>query len=119
VTSVSVHPGAVYTGGFASLGWKDRWILTAMRWRSFITPEEGSRNALWCISAHLWKNQKKVFDEKMGENEDERVKGKGFVVNGAFYEPVGVPGKHMRMSVDEDLARKLWEWTEKELEDFN
>jgi NAD(P)-dependent dehydrogenase (short-subunit alcohol dehydrogenase family) len=119
VTSVSVHPGAVYTGGFASLGWKDRWILTAMSWRSFITPEEGSWNALWCISAHLWKNQKKMFDEKAGENEDERVKGKGFVVNGAFYEPVGVPGKHMRMSADDELARKLWEWTEKELEDFN
>ena len=65
------------------------------------------------------RTKKKVFDEKMGENEDERVKGKGFVVNGAFYEPVGVPGKHMRMSADEDLARKLWEWTEKELEDFN
>jgi NAD(P)-dependent dehydrogenase (short-subunit alcohol dehydrogenase family) len=117
VTSVSVHPGVVNTGGFSSLGWWDRFILTALNFNNFMTPEEGSRNALWSITAPLYRDQKSTDNESTIK--DERIRRKGFVVNGAYYEPVGVPGKHMRKSTDEDLAKRLWEWTEKELEEFN
>ncbi len=51
VTSVSVHPGVVNTGGFASLPWLDRAIMTTMNVGNWITPEEGSRNALWSATA--------------------------------------------------------------------
>ncbi|TVY12728.1 putative oxidoreductase [Lachnellula arida] len=74
----------------------------------FMTPEEGSRNALWAATAALWEGEG-------GDGEG----GKGFVVSGAYYEPVGVPGKHVRQSTDGDLAKRLWEWTEKELERFD
>ncbi|TVY85297.1 putative oxidoreductase [Lachnellula suecica] len=117
VTSVAVHPGEIYTPGMASLGWTDRFILSAINLNKFMTPEEGSRNALWSVTAPLFKDQKKVGDVK--EVGDERVDGRGFVVNGAYYEPIGAPGKHMRQSTDQDLAERLWEWTEKELEGFN
>jgi hypothetical protein len=38
------------------------------------------------------------------------------VLSGTYYEPVGVPGKMSVEAKDEDLSRRLWEWTEKELE---
>ena len=56
------------------------------------TQEEGIRNTLWATC---------VTREK--------------VENGAFYEPVGVRGKLDKKMADDDLARQLWEWTEKEL----
>ncbi|KAJ7161095.1 oxidoreductase [Mycena filopes] len=40
------------------------------------------------------------------------------IVNGEFYDPVGVPGMHARQSRDKKLAARLWEWTEKELEGY-
>ncbi|KAK1913246.1 hypothetical protein P3342_005182 [Pyrenophora teres f. teres] len=45
---------------------------------------------------------------------------KGNQVNGAYYEPVSfetVPST--RQGKDRALAKKLWEWTEKELNDWN
>jgi hypothetical protein len=107
VTSVSVHPGVVNTGGFSSLGWWDRFTLTALNFNNFMTPEERSRNALWSVTAPLYRDQKRTDNESTIK--DERIRGKGFVVNGAYYEPVGAPGKHSRKSTDEDLAKRLWE----------
>jgi retinol dehydrogenase 12 len=40
------------------------------------------------------------------------------VKSGEYYTPVGVPGNGSWQSQDMDLARKLWEWTEKELEGY-
>lgn len=43
---------------------------------------------------------------------------KGKLENGAFYEPVGKKGRLMWGAKDADgeVAKKLWKWTEKELE---
>jgi retinol dehydrogenase-12 len=60
-----------------------------------VTVEEGVRNPLWGATAP--KNE---------------------IVNGEYYEPVGVPGNHVKLSKDKDLARRLWEWTEEELKDY-
>jgi NAD(P)-dependent dehydrogenase (short-subunit alcohol dehydrogenase family) len=38
------------------------------------------------------------------------------LVSGEYYQPVGVGGKASAYGKDEELASKLWEWTEKELE---
>lgn len=38
------------------------------------------------------------------------------VVSGKYYEPVGIPDKESVMAKDEDLSRRLWEWTERELD---
>ncbi|TVY36669.1 putative oxidoreductase [Lachnellula subtilissima] len=111
-TAVSVHPGEVYTDGFANVGQWSRRILVAMSMNKFMTPEEGSRNALWAVTAPLYKGE-------VGNGDGVKESEKGLVVNGAYYEPVGVPGKHVRSSTDGNLARRLWEWTEKELEKLN
>ncbi|KAH8674226.1 hypothetical protein BX600DRAFT_433814 [Xylariales sp. PMI_506] len=36
------------------------------------------------------------------------------VTSGEYYEPVGVAGKTSADSLDRDLAKRLWDWTEKE-----
>jgi hypothetical protein len=37
------------------------------------------------------------------------------IENGGFYTPVGVRGKRARENENMELARKLWEFTEREL----
>jgi hypothetical protein len=62
---------------------------------SMLTPAEGAYNQLWGATTAR-KN----------------------IVNGEYYEPVGVPGSHMRKSRDQKLAAQLWEWTDKELDSY-
>lgn len=38
------------------------------------------------------------------------------VESGKYYEPVGVPDGETAIAKDPALSKKLWEWTEKELE---
>jgi hypothetical protein len=40
------------------------------------------------------------------------------VENGAFYLPIGVKGKKVRENTNEKLAGQLWNWTQKELEEW-
>lgn len=56
-----------------------------------VSVEEGAKNQLWAGTA------------------------KG-VENGLYYEPVRVAGKASRQAQSDELARKLYEWTEKELD---
>jgi hypothetical protein len=42
------------------------------------------------------------------------------VVNGGYYEPIGVAGKRATsLANDKKLAGQLWEWTQTELKDWN
>ena len=41
------------------------------------------------------------------------------VRNGEFYFPVGRVGRKVRENMNERLAAELWEWTQKELENWN
>ena len=65
----------------------------------YTTVEGGARNQLWGATA------------KRGE-------GKGLVKSGEYYTPIGVPGNGSWQSQDMALAGKLWDWTEKELDDY-
>lgn len=60
------------------------------------TQEEGICNTLWATCV-----------------------GREKVKNGAFYEPVGVEGELDKQMADDNLARELWDWTQKELEPFS
>jgi NAD(P)-dependent dehydrogenase (short-subunit alcohol dehydrogenase family) len=95
ITSVAVHPGFIRTGLHAHESWVDRQIvnLIADKW---VEKEQGAWTQTWAATA-----------------------GKSQVTSGKYYEPVGVetvpttkPGK------DAELAKRLWEWTEKELESW-
>ncbi len=52
--------------------------------------EEGAKNQLWAATA------------------------KG-IVSGEYYNPVGITGKSSKLSQDEKLIEKFWNWTQEEL----
>lgn len=94
ITAVAVHPGVVATELFrstlpAALGGVMNWAKGTF----FKRVEEGAQNQLWAGC------------------------GEG-VVSGEYYMPVGIPGQCSRTANDAALAKKLWEWTEKELEAY-
>ncbi|KAF5013110.1 hypothetical protein FDECE_830 [Fusarium decemcellulare] len=95
ITSTSLHPGTVKSGVWA--GDKGvNWII----FNVFVKPavaltgvsnEEGCKTQLWCS-----------FSKE--------------VKNGAYYEPIGIAGKESKLAHDDELAARLWEWTDKELQ---
>ncbi|KAJ6473577.1 oxidoreductase [Mycena vitilis] len=96
ITSVSIHPGVVRTDLLAQQGALMRTLAWLTHPFSMLTPAEGAYNQLWAATGDKTK-----------------------IKNGEYYEPVGVPGGHMRMSRDQKLTAQLWEWTEKELEVYH
>ncbi|KAK3290839.1 uncharacterized protein B0H64DRAFT_451238 [Chaetomium fimeti] len=96
LTVAAVHPGVVQTQlmeratGVPSVV---RVLSRAAVNMNLLTPvDRGVRNQLWASVA---------------------TEG---LVSGEYYQPVGVAGKASAHGKDEELARRLWEWTEKELE---
>lgn len=94
--TVSIHPGTVKTDLQKSSGGS----LLVGAFQKFVVPligvpvQEGAKSQLWAATTSE-------------------------VVNGEYYEPVGVAGKGSAQSRDMELARRLWEWTEKELQSHN
>ncbi|OKL58126.1 hypothetical protein UA08_06427 [Talaromyces atroroseus] len=95
LTCVSIHPGVVMTNLVTSTTDIDQKIVKLTSSSKILTPEEGTRNALWAATTK-----------------------KEAINNGAYYEPLGDLVKLGRKGNDTDLARKLWEWTDKELETY-
>lgn len=97
VTSVSIHPGVANTGLVTGMGRFNRWFvwLTTMGIR--VPIEQCAWNQQWAATA-----------PKSG--------GERTVVSGTFYQPVGVEGDLTKAGRNDDLARELWDWTQKELE---
>ncbi|KAH8588872.1 hypothetical protein B0O99DRAFT_727129 [Bisporella sp. PMI_857] len=89
---VSVHPGLVNTNLYRVEG---KPLLRAFQ--TFIASimgrgvNDGAKNQLWaCVAPD--------------------------VDSGEYYEPIGVAGKGSKEIKDIELARKLWDWTQKEIE---
>ncbi|KAH8904902.1 NAD(P)-binding protein [Coniochaeta sp. PMI_546] len=94
ITAVAVHPGAVNTnliGPFAQTGLIGRLAGLLMKPLA-ASPETGAKNQLWAS----------VSKE---------------VKNGEYYMPVGVVGwgRGTANARNDELAKKLWEWTEGEV----
>ncbi|KJZ77900.1 hypothetical protein HIM_02537 [Hirsutella minnesotensis 3608] len=91
LTVCSVHPGIVSTNlmSRASGVWAPTRFLVDNFY--FTTPVyEGAKNQLWASVSK---------DVRSGE----------------YYEPIGTTGKGIPISRSDDLAEKLWDWTEAEL----
>ncbi|KAF2263406.1 oxidoreductase-like protein [Lojkania enalia] len=101
ITSVSVHPGVIITDLYASLqmNWFLRILVALYGYLIPILPghyadtKGGALNQTWAAGAK-----------------------KEELINGQFYVPVGVAKGGSKYAQDAGLAKKLWEWTEGELE---
>lgn len=101
ITSVSLHPGVIVTDLFQSLRTNiflkiGIWIYGIFAFilpGHYKDPKGGALNSTWCATTK-----------------------KGDLVNGGFYKPVGVLNGGSKWARDEGLRKKLWEWTEGELE---
>ena len=95
ITSVSLHPGTVKSniwGGDKSVNWLlNKLIVQPLVTITGVSNEEGAKTQLW---ATFSKNVK----------------------NGSYYEPIGKAGQQGKLSYDDELADKLWKWSEKEFE---
>jgi len=98
VVSVSVCPGFVETEMVKGMRFCDRIGTRLMGWveGGMVSPEVGARNQVWAATV-----------------------GRDGLRNGAVYEPVGREMKELRgPAMDGKLGERLWEWTEKEIEEF-
>lgn len=95
ITSTSVHPGVINTGLVTDLGLANKAFVWATTWWKMVPVKEGVKNQLWAATV-----------------------GKDGIANGGYYEPVGIPGAHDKLSKDSKLAGELWDWTQKALEGY-
>ncbi|KAL0932074.1 retinol dehydrogenase [Colletotrichum truncatum] len=93
---IAVHPGVVSTnlGSGPLASWPlFKPLFYIGSWLFTTSVENGARNQLWAA----------VSPEAQ---------------TGVFYWPVGLTGKDSKPAKDDELAEKLWDWTEKELEPY-
>lgn len=99
ITTVSIHPGIVATAMLAGQKPSSRVFMTIENFLTSVSKvreDEGVLNQVWAVAG---------------------VKKEG-LVNGGYYEPVGVLCDHKlnKTAKDEGLAKRLWEWTEEALD---
>jgi retinol dehydrogenase-12 len=95
IVSVAIHPEDVttqlFSKGAVGGGPEIEYLAREVAPKVGVSIEEGAKNGLWVATAES-------------------------VESGRYYEPVGVLGMGGELSRDEVLGKKLWEWTERELE---
>lgn len=96
--AVSVHPGVFKTGLIGNSGWGQRAFIAVTNAGRFGDEKEMSSNA--CFGGGGATSSREAIE------------------NGGFYTPVGARGKRARENENMELARKLWEFTERELAAF-
>lgn len=97
IKTIAIHPGMVNTGLSTTMRRSfllARVVMPAVAYFSAVGVKQGVLNQLWGATS---------ADSK----------------NGEYYEPVGVGGMGSVYTKDTELAEKLWEWTEKELECYS
>ncbi|KAH7120640.1 hypothetical protein EDB81DRAFT_666724 [Dactylonectria macrodidyma] len=93
IKSLAVHPGGVKSSaydGAKDMNWLGHKLLLIAISLTGVSPEEGAKGQLWCSFSNG-------------------------ITNGAYYEPIGKTGKESSLSRDDELASKLWDWTNGEL----
>jgi NAD(P)-dependent dehydrogenase (short-subunit alcohol dehydrogenase family) len=98
LTVTSIHPGLI-TGSSLThhMGLFDRTLIKVVNLHlPRITLQEGAYNTLWAATS--------------------MEKG---LQSGGVYEPVGKVIKGTKLSEDETLEKKLWSWTDKELQPYS
>ncbi|KAG5657445.1 hypothetical protein KAF25_006009 [Fusarium avenaceum] len=91
-TNIAINPGEVQTDLFTREAGDElmRYLQTEVAPKLEIPIDEGVKNHLWATTCPDIKN-------------------------GEFYEPVGKTGGLEGHGLDDEMARKLWDWTEEQL----
>lgn len=92
ITSVSVHPGTIWTELISSLSAFNRAFIYIATLGKQIKHDQGAYNICWAATTP-----------------------KKNVRSGAFYEPVAVLGSLTKDSENKELGEHLWTWTQDEL----
>lgn len=92
ILSLVIHPGVIMTDLVTTLSQEDQELVKSSNAGKIISEEDGIKNQLWAATSPREKLE-----------------------NGQFYEPVGVVGFTTKASTDRNLAKKLWEWTEEQI----
>lgn len=95
LTTTSLEPGTVWTSLISSLGLIDRIFLMIFTWWKQIPLQEGAHNTCWAATVN--KNE---------------------IESGKMYKPVGERVPAMGYTEDGELAKKLWDWTQEQLKDY-
>ena len=114
ITSVAIHPGAVMTNLAGPFMESHPYLTMAFQWvlpSVMATAVVGAYNQTWAATAPV---VGKAWTEKAG---GEKKAGMKLVTSGNYYVPVAKDGGDNKISKDLVLARKLWDWTEKELQE--
>lgn len=97
ITSVPVHPGISHTGLVDNTSFWSRMLIYTTTVGRDISPKDCAKNQQWAATAS-------------------KGSGEMQVESGCYYEPVGVKTKPSGLATSDELAEKLWNWTERELE---
>lgn len=94
-TLASIHPGVVQTNLMNNAKGSSCIVQVLGKVANYVVTsvDQGARNQLWASVAK---------DVKSGE----------------YYEPVGIGGTATELGKDEELTKKLWDWTGETLEKF-
>jgi NAD(P)-dependent dehydrogenase (short-subunit alcohol dehydrogenase family) len=96
IMSVAVHPGLILTDLYLAKDKSNFIVKVAMTYVAplfFQLPTDGAYNQLWAATAP-----------------------RDQVVNGAYYLPVGKISGGTKYARDEELADRLWDWTEQQFD---
>lgn len=99
ITSVAVHPGIIVTNLYDSLNSQSLFAALGSKFLrlSGSTVQQGACNSLWAAA---------------GAKKEE-------LSNGGYHVPVGILERRNKWACNEDMGKRLWEWTELELTKAN
>ncbi|KAJ5520456.1 hypothetical protein N7463_000909 [Penicillium fimorum] len=99
ITSVAVHPGIIVTNLYDALNSISPFAALGSKFLRFSgsTVPQGACNTLWAATG--------------AKKED--------ITNGGYYVPVGILKRRNKWACNEDMGKRLWEWTELELTKAN
>jgi NAD(P)-dependent dehydrogenase (short-subunit alcohol dehydrogenase family) len=95
ITARAIHPGISFTGLVTTLPKFDYWFVKLTTLGQTISPEQASWNTLWAVST----DKSNLQTKNAGE----------------IFIPVGVIDPPTKSARDEQLANKLWDWTDQAL----
>lgn len=99
ITSVSVHPGVIFTDLYSSMSSRSQVVALGTKSLQFFGTSipEGAHNELWAAAG--------------AKKED--------LANGGYYIPVGHLKPQNKYAQSKEMGQKLWDWTEEELRKVN